>query len=161
EPHERHRIHTGANALPEKAGGAEWSAALLHAFHGFLERVCDEPEDAAYLMQKTALDLNDLQRSMHSATCCSVSHGRDIASLRPREKSKLARVDVVAASVWEAFRRSFQARGSRRPEGDGYRASAYNDHVKRFDISQVWALRCNDEDCSSLRSQLLLCFHAL
>jgi hypothetical protein len=68
-------------------------------------------------MQKTALDLNDLERSMHSATGFSVRHGRDIASLRHREKRKLARVDVVAASVWEAFRRSFQARGSRRPQG--------------------------------------------
>ena len=95
------------------------------------------------------------------ATGFSIRHGRDIASVRPREKGKLARVDVIAASVWEAFRRSFQARGSRRPHGDGYRASAYNDRVKRFDISQVRALRCNDEDCSSLRSQLLLCFHAL
>src|SRR4029077_13720492 len=76
-PHQRHRVHTSPYALAEKAGCAEWGAPLLHAFHGFLERVCDEPENAADLAQKTALDLNDLQRTRHRATWFSVSHGRD------------------------------------------------------------------------------------
>src|SRR5205823_4325829 len=94
----RHRIHTGTYALAEKAGCAEWGASLLHALHGFLERVCDEPENAANLAQKTALDLNDLERSRHGATCFRIGHGRDIASLRHGEKRKLARADVAQPS---------------------------------------------------------------
>src|SRR5205823_9222723 len=110
----RHRIHTGTYALAEKAGCAEWGAPLLNALHGFLERVCDEPENAANLAQKTALDLNDLERSRHRATCFSISHGRDIASLRPREKGKLARAEVAKPS-WLC----------------GWRASCLPDSLKR------------------------------
>ncbi len=40
--------------------------------------------------RKRALDLNDLERSRHRATCFGVRHGGDFASLRPREKRKLA-----------------------------------------------------------------------
>ena len=48
----------------------------------------------AELAQKTALDLNDLQRTWHRATGFGVRHGGDIASLRPREKRKLDSAEV-------------------------------------------------------------------
>src|SRR4029453_14293358 len=101
QPHERHRIHASPYALAEKTGCAERGASLLHPLHGFLERVCDKPENAADFAQKTALDLNDLDRSRHRATCFSIRHGRDIASLRNREKGQLARADVAQRSwLW-------------------------------------------------------------
>jgi hypothetical protein len=55
-----------------------------------LERVYDEPEDAADLAQKTALDLNDLKGAPARPARFSISHGEEVASLRDREKRKLA-----------------------------------------------------------------------
>src|SRR4029077_6974606 len=94
-PHQRHRIHSSPYALAEKAGCAEGGAPLLHAFHAFLERVYHEPENAADLAQKSALDLNDLERMRLRATCFAVRHGGDFASLRPREKRKLAGAEIA------------------------------------------------------------------
>jgi len=72
----------------------------------------------------------------------SVSHGRDIASLRPREKSKVGAealpclLQPLPCGKRDADVAAAQA--SRRPQGDGYRPGlAHNGYMKPFDVQPL------------------------
>ena len=61
----------------------------LDALERFLERVHDEPEDAAHFAQKTACDLaNSLGNYNGRISVCHVE--REVASLHDGEKDKVA-----------------------------------------------------------------------
>jgi carbohydrate-selective porin OprB len=76
--------------MAEKTGGTKREAAMLNPLERFFERVHNEPKHAAYFAKKIAREMAD-SLGNHNGWRFSVRHGREVASLRHWEKSKVLR----------------------------------------------------------------------
>src|SRR5438876_377186 len=114
--------------MPEKAGGMKRHASVLNALECFLERVHDEPEDAAHFTEKVATDLTNSLGNQNGRL--SVCHEREVASLRHREKDKVKR-------TVQALKRKRAAPECR---FNSFNASTHIAWAKHFDIIRGDAL---------------------
>src|SRR5262249_26785349 len=87
---ERHRVDTDTFSVAKKTDGTKRNAPVLNPLERFLERVHNQPEHAAYLAKKIERDMAD-SLGYYNGRRFSVRHGREVASLRPWEKSKVLR----------------------------------------------------------------------
>src|SRR5438034_4631863 len=99
--------------MAEETGGTKWDASVLNPLERFFERVHNEPEHAAYLSKKQARDMTD-SLGNHNGRRFSVGHGREVASLRHREKRKVPerRMEARAPRARSSARKLVRRRGA-------------------------------------------------
>src|SRR5262245_3754166 len=74
--------------MAEETGSTKRDAPMLNPLERFFERVHNQPEHAAYFAKKITRDVAD-SLGNHNRWRFGVGHGREVASLRGSEKSKL------------------------------------------------------------------------
>jgi hypothetical protein len=143
--------------MPEKTDSAKGHSPLLDALERLLERVDDEPENAAYLTQKSACELADSLGNQN--WWISLCHGGgNVALLVGGEKGKVQQNNYwIGCSRFpvESVQHVFDSPALRCPKGDGYRQRI------TVDTLQEDPLHFYHESFGICRSQLLLCLHAI